>query len=111
MGSGMTEVHNASDEKSVKKRQDKAKRQAAARDEDFKWLLTQPQFRRWLWHLIHDPERCALMQSPFSPNGSVQTLNLGMQEIARKLYADVTKVNAKLIPQMMLEHAEAEEHA
>jgi hypothetical protein len=97
--------YNAADAKQVKKRTDKAKLAADQRDDEFKQLLEQPAFRRFLWN--HICVRCQVFQSPFNPNGSVQTLNVGRQDVGRELFADVERVNPTLIPQMMTEHAEA----
>lgn len=102
------EPDNVADPKKVKAKADKSKRQQDNRDEDFRWLLAQPQFRRWVWHVIHHTDYCALMQTPWNPNGSTQTLNIGMQEIGRKLHANIERIDARLIPQMMLEYHEAQ---
>lgn len=101
----MTEVHNAADEKSVKKRQDKAKRLQDNRDADLRELLRLPAFRRFIWHLIC--ERCSVMQSPFNPNGSTQTLNIGRQDVGRELWDAIEKIDAVQIPAIMLEYAES----
>lgn len=101
------EPYNAANPKQVKKRIDKAKRVADQRDEDFRTLLSIPEFRRFLWH--HICARCQIFQSPFNPNGSVQTLNVGRQDVGRELFTEIERIDATLIPKMMQDHAAAVE--
>lgn len=95
------EQYNAADPKQVKKRTDKAKDSKEQVDKDLAELLAMPQFRRYVWRHINDT--CGLMRDPFSPNGSVLNLNIGMQSVARAMWAEVESVKPELIPQMMLE--------
>lgn len=97
--------YNAANPKHVQKRTSKAKRDVERRQEDFKALLQQPAFRYWLWHLIC--ERCQILHSPFNPNGSTQTLNIGRQDVGRELFIEVEQIDPKLITTMMTEFAEA----
>jgi len=99
------EVYNAANAKHVKKRTEKAKLATDQRDDEFKELLAQPAFRRFIWH--HMCVRCQLFVSPFNPNGSVQTLNVGRQDVGRELFSEVERVNPSLIPQMMTEYAQS----
>lgn len=96
---------NAADPKQVQKREKKAKRQQEDRDADLKELLQLPSFRRWIWNLACD--RCQLFQSPFNPNGSTQTLNIGRQDVGRELLAEIERIDPKLVPQIMTEYAES----
>lgn len=97
--------YNAANPRHVQKRTNKAKRDAEQRQEEFAELLKQAAFRRFLWHLIC--ERCQIFQSPFNPNGSTQTLNIGRQDVGRELFSDVERIDPKLITLMMTEFAEA----
>jgi hypothetical protein len=101
----MTEPYNAADPKQVKKRQDKAKRFADAQDDNLKALMQLPQFRLFLWNLIC--ARCAIFQTTFHPNGSTFALNAGKQSIGLELLSEIERIDAKLVPQMMTEFAEA----
>lgn len=102
----MTEpAYNAADPTQVKKRVDKQKQRKEQIDKDLAELLALPAFRRYLWRHINDT--CGLIRDPFNPNGSVLNLNIGMQSVARALWAEVEQVNPELIPQMMSEYREA----
>lgn len=94
----------ANDPAQVKKRQDSAKFRKEQQDIDLSELLAMPQFRRYIWRHIH--ETCGLMRSPFSPNGSTQTLNIGMQDVARAMWAEIDQLKPEAIVTMMQEHAE-----
>lgn len=102
----MTAEFRANDPVQVGKRQQKAKLVRENQDADLKALLVRPEFRRFLWQLIN--ERCQVMQSPFNPNGSTQTLNIGRQDVGRELWAAAERVDPKAIPLMMAEYAEAQ---
>lgn len=103
----MTDQFRANDPEQVKKRADKAKRQKDAHLDDLRELLKLPGFRRYLWRHIN--ETCGLLRDPFSSNGSVQTNNIGMQAVARIIWAELEQADAKVIPQMMLEYAESQQ--
>ncbi len=82
------------------------KRQLEAQAEDLKSLLELPAFRRYMWRLIG--ERCGILTSPGSNNGSVQSANVGRQDVGRELWAEIEGVDPLMIPKMMLEHHEAQ---
>lgn len=73
---------------------------------DLKALLERPEFRRYVWRLIG--ERCGLLTSPGSNNGSVQSANVGRQDVGRELWAEMEAVDPLVIPRMMTEHYEAQ---
>lgn len=100
----MTEPYNAANSKHVKRRADRVKLRQDQLNDEFKELLKLQPFRRFIWQLIH--ERCQLMQSPFNPNGSTQTLNIGRQDVGRELWAQIETAEPMAIPQMMLEYSE-----
>lgn len=95
----------ANDPAQVKKRETSQKLKLEQQREDMKKLLAMPEFRRFVWRHIH--ETCKLMHTPFHPNGSTQTLNIGMQDVARALWTEIEQIDAKVIPLMMTEYLEA----
>lgn len=101
----MTDEFRANDPAQVKQRQKKAERIREFQESDLRKLLSEIEFRRFLWHLIC--ERCQVMQSPFSPNGSTQTLNIGRQDVGRELWAAVERIDPAVIPRMMVEYQES----
>lgn len=101
----MTEEYRANDPVQVKKRTEKAKRKDDENLADLRELLKLPGFRRYVWRHIN--ETCCLMRDPFNPNGSTQTLNIGMQSVARALWAEIEKADPAAIPQMMVEYQES----
>lgn len=99
------ETYNAADPKQVKERTRKADRQQEHRDDDLRELLKLAAFRRFIWHLIC--ERCQIYTSPFHPNGSTQTLNIGRRDVGLELFATIERIDAALIPQLMNEYRES----
>jgi hypothetical protein len=81
------------------------KRALEQQAEDLKSLLELPAFRRYVWRLIG--ERCGLLSSPGTSNGSIQSWNVGRQDVGRELWAEIEAVDPLLIPRMMTEHFEA----
>jgi hypothetical protein len=98
-------VSNAASEKQVDSAKAREKRVLDQQADDLKALLEQPAFRRYVWRLIG--ERCKLLESPGSNNGSVQSWNVGRQDVARELWAEIEATDPRLIPQMMVEHMES----
>lgn len=105
----MNEPYNAADAKQVKKRERKANSLAEQHRVDLAQLLQDPVFRRYIWRVIH--EYCGVMQSAFSTNGSSMTFQVGMQDLGKRIWAEIEQVNAKSIPQMMIEYQESREQA
>lgn len=97
-------IQNAANPDKVQKSKDKAKFAKEQQDADLKDLLAMPQFRRYIWRHIN--ETCGLMRDPFSANGSVMNLNVGMQAMGRALFAEIESVDPRLIPQIMIEWLE-----
>lgn len=100
--------YNAADPQQVKRATRKAKKAQDALDDHMKALLELPQFRMWIWNLVCD--RCQLFQSPFNPNGSTQTLNIGRQDVGRELLAEIERIDPAMVPRIMAEYAAAREH-
>lgn len=103
----MTDVpYNAADPNSVKQRKRTDKERLEQQQKDLNTLLQLPEFRRYVWR--HIGATCRLLESPGSNNGSIQSHNIGMQDVARLLWAEIEKVDALAIPRMMTEHHEAQ---
>ena len=98
--------YQANDPEQVKKRADKAKLRREQQHADLQELLALPSFRRYLWRHMH--ETCGLMRSGYSPNGTTQTLNVAMQDVAKALWVEVERVDPSMIPKMMVEYYEAQ---
>lgn len=96
---------SASDPKAVAAAKRKANDRLEQQQSDLKALLKQPEFRRYVWRLIGD--RCRLMESPGSANGSIQSCNVGRGDVGRELWAEIEAADPLVIPQMMTEHFEA----
>lgn len=100
------EAYRANDPKQVKARKQKTERVQDNQLADLQELLQLPSFRRYMWRHIH--ESCGLLRDPFTSNGSVQSYNIGMQAVARILWAELERANPAIIPQMMAEYAESQ---
>lgn len=101
----MKEPHIASDEKQVKERADKVKLRRENQQLDLKRLLELPEFRRFAWRLMN--ETCGLFRDPTSGNGTIQSTNIGMQNVARLLFVELESVDPLVIPRLMTEHHES----
>lgn len=97
---------NASDPKSVATAKRREKDRDEQRDADLKALLKLAEFRRYIWR--HIAQTCQLMQSPGSSNGSIQSTNIGRQDVARELWAEIERADPLAIPRMMTEHFESQ---
>lgn len=99
--------YNAADPAQVKRAQQKSKDAQDQKRSDLKALLQLPEFRRFIWEVIH--EKCKLMVSPFSTNGSAMTHAVGMQELAKQLWTDIEAVEPLAIPKMMTEYYQSKQ--
>lgn len=97
---------NAADTAQVNARKRTAKESADRNQADLRTLLKQPEFRRYIWR--HMNETCGLLRSASNPNGSVQSTNLGMQDVARVLWAEIEAADAMAIPAIMVEYHESQ---
>jgi hypothetical protein len=102
----MSTAFNAADPAQVKKRQRSAKDEAEQQQADLRMLLATPEFRRYVWRHIN--ESCGLFRSAANGNGSIQSQNIGMQDVARILWVEIEGVEPLAIPAMMREHHEAQ---
>jgi hypothetical protein len=93
---------NAADEQQVRDRKRTAKDAIEVQREDLKALLDQPAFRRFIWRHLH--VTCGIMQSPGSTNGTLQSMQIGKQDVGRALWAEIEGVDPLVIPLMMGEH-------
>ena len=96
---------STSDPVQVGRAKAREKLQLERQADDLRQLLELPAFRRYMWRLIG--ERCGILASPASSNGSLQSWNVGRQDVGRELWAEIEAVDPLLIPKMMLEHHEA----
>jgi len=97
---------NAGDPESVRKQKLTAKDILDQQQADLRGLLAQPAFRRYIWR--HMNETCGLLKSAANPNGSIQSLNIGMQDVGRALWGEIEAADALMIPKMMQETFEAQ---
>lgn len=102
----MTESVRTNDTASVGRAKAREKRQLEQQEADLKALLELPAFRRYVWRLIG--ERCGLLTSPGSNNGSIQSANVGRQDVGRELWSEIEAADPLVIPKMMIEHYEAQ---
>jgi hypothetical protein len=98
--------YRANDPKAVGARKDREKDAREQQQLDLKALLAIPEFRRFVWR--HMFVTCQLMTNPSSTNGSLQSLQIGKQDVAREMWAEIEAVEPLVIPQMMREHHEAQ---
>lgn len=102
----MTAAYNAANPEHVAARKRTEKDQQGQQRDDLRKLLAMPEFRRYIWRHMH--ATCGLMRSASNPNGSVQSTNLGMQDVARVLWAEIEAVEPLAIPRMMTEFHEGQ---
>lgn len=98
--------YNAANPEHVKERKRTAKDQQEQQEEDMRTLLAMPEFRRFAWRYMN--EVCGILSSAANPNGSVQSINLGLQSAGTKLWAEIEATEPLAIPRMMTEHYEAQ---
>lgn len=96
---------SASDPKSVAAAKRKAHDADTQRIDELRALLKLPAFRNYVWR--HMNETCGLLKSSSSPNGSIQSQNIGMQDVAHVLWAELERADPLAIPLMMQETYEA----
>ena len=102
----MVETYKTNSPKQLEERREKERRAIELREADLRLLLDMPEFRRYVWR--HMCETCGMMKSGASPNGSTQSINIGMQDVARALFAEIESIDAMKIPQMMTEYYEGQ---
>lgn len=99
-------MRNAANPDSVAKAKREEKDALDEQRADMAKLLAQPEFRRYVWRLMH--ETCGLLKSASNPNGSIQSQLIGMQDVGRRVWTDIEAADALAIPLMMREHHEAQ---
>lgn len=98
--------HNAASEKQVKRRQQDAKARRERDDADLRELLKLPAFRRYALR-----QMCVgggLFQSAFNGSGSVVYFNIGRQDFAREMWAEIERADPAAIPLMLTEQQQAQ---
>jgi hypothetical protein len=98
-------VHNAADPQAVQRQKKKTKDQTQQQADDVRALLQLPEFRRYVWR--HMNATCGLMRSAAHPNGSQQSLQIGMQSVGLQLWTEIEAVDPLMIPKMMTEYHES----
>lgn len=102
-------MNNAADPKQVARAKAKSLEREEQNQFDLKALLKLAEFRRYVWR--HMNETCGLLKSAANANGSIQSQNIGMQEVARALWAEIEQASPMTIPQMMTEYHQAQAEA
>ena len=85
-------VKNAADPKQVKRAKQMGKLVSDKDKDDLLFLLSTPQGRRYCWKLL---KWCGLYQSPEDSRGDATQRNIGAQNIARKILADIVSVDQR----------------
>jgi hypothetical protein len=98
------DIYNAADEQQVRDRKRTAKDAAEIEREDLKKLLGYPEFRRYIRRLII--ERCKVLKSPSSTNGTLQSMLIGRAEVGQELWAEIDAADPFAIPEMMVTYAQ-----
>lgn len=99
--------HNAGNAESVAEQKRKAKLATDQQEADLRTLLKMPEFRRYVWR--HMGSTCGLMETCASPNGSVQSMNIGKRDVAISLWAELERIDPLVIPLMMQETFQAKQ--
>lgn len=103
----MADTHyNAANVEQVRERKRTDKERAEQYRDDLRKLLDMPEFRRYLWR--HMTESCGLFKSAANGNGSIQSQNIGMQDVGRLLWGEVEAVEPLALPRMMSEFHEGQ---
>lgn len=95
-------VTNTDDVNQVKAAEKKEKYKRDQFDEDMKFLLDTDQGKRVFWDYLG---YCKILGECFTGN-SETFYNLGMQNVGRKMYADITRANPEAYIQMMMKQGE-----
>lgn len=89
-------------ESALEQQDEKAKQRRLQREEDFKWLMQQPAFRRWMWNRL---ELCGVYRTTFRPNSEMAFLE-GARSVGVSMLGDCHRLALKETYQMMQEHAD-----
>jgi hypothetical protein len=92
-------VTDSSDEAQVKK----AERDVEDRDNDIKYILSEPRGRRWMYNMIF--EKCHMLSNSFCPDSNTGTAyNEGVRNLGVNLYNDVKGNQPALFMKMLEEN-------
>lgn len=80
------EPFDASDERQVNKRQQRANSRDLMKKEGLRRAMSTPEGRAFVYDLF---EYCGLMRNPFSTHSNTMSFNAGQQSVAQKLFADI----------------------
>lgn len=93
---------NAADAGQVKEARRRERDQLKQETDDLRWLLDQPQFRRFVWRYLG---WCRVFESIFEQSSKIY-FNAGVQDVGHKLMAEVTAASPEAFLQMMQENKE-----
>lgn len=85
-------VKNAADPKQVKNSKKMQKHLRNKELDDLRFLLSTPQGRRYLWRHL---DWCGLYRSPEDSRGDVTQRNIGAQNVARKVLAEIVEADPR----------------
>jgi hypothetical protein len=98
--------YNAANVEQVRERKRTEKERAEQYRDEMRKLLDMPEFRRFAWRFMN--ETCGILRNAANPNGSIQSINLGLQSAGIALWTEVEACDPLMIPMMMTEHYEAQ---
>ena len=102
----MTETLNVADEKSVKAREKKsldAKEQLVS---DVRWLLKQPQFRRYIWSLLGFTR---MFKSSFVRNELEMAFYEGSRNVGIQIYEELSTADSQAFLNLIHENSKGAE--
>lgn len=92
-----TPVRNASAPESVAAQQKRLEREAEARESDLRFLMSRPEFRRFVWKLVAD---AGVFRRPRVLNAEGYVLQ-GRAEIGLEVWRELTQVTPAAVIEMM----------
>lgn len=92
---------NAVDHVSIKKKQEQQRLAAKQYQEDFKKLVTVPEFRRFFWELL---SRTGIYTTSFHQSGSVVYFNEGRREIGLRYMSEINDMAPEALLKMITDN-------
>jgi hypothetical protein len=99
---------NAASAPQVRAADKQEKRRINHEVEEFRLLLENPGFRRYLWRLMG---HCKVFETVFDGHGSKMAYNAGMQDVGHFILAEIQDARPTALIQMMEEAKQREEAA
>ena len=97
-------MKNVADKKEVKDASKKDKWKLRQNKDDILYLLSLPQFRRYVWKLL---ETCSIFASIWRPSAEIHRL-AGRQELGQDILVEITQANPEAFILMMKENQKQE---